>query len=96
MFSKRQLSEEEKAAAVQQLKDILDESVDAALTRGGELGLSEFTLTRWLVARKWSVEAAARDLRAHSEWRARTVPHGRVSEVSQWLRLRLQAVLWHA
>jgi hypothetical protein len=82
MFSKRQLSDEEQADAVQRLRGLLDDGVDAALKRGGEEGLTEGTLRRWLRARKWDVEHAAKDLRSHSEWRADAVPDGRLPEVS--------------
>lgn len=38
------------------------------------------TLRRWLVARKWDVEAAKRALVVHAEWRAHNLPHGRITE----------------
>lgn len=38
------------------------------------------TLRRWLVARKWDVEAAKRALVVHAEWRAQNLPHGRITE----------------
>lgn len=49
---------------------------------GEEEGLCEETLVRWLVARKLDVNAAAKDLKAHAEWRTTYMPSGRVDPVS--------------
>ncbi|MEW5303023.1 MAG: hypothetical protein WDW36_005755 [Sanguina aurantia] len=43
-------------------------------------GLCAATLRRWLVARKWDVEAAARDLRDHAAYRVQHMPEGSITQ----------------
>lgn len=55
--------------------------VEQQLIAGGEEGLTDAQLYRWLAARSWSPARAARDLAAHAAWRAELVgPRGRVLE----------------
>ncbi|GFR53266.1 hypothetical protein Agub_g16048 [Astrephomene gubernaculifera] len=68
------------ASKLEELRRICGDEVDAQLRKGGEWGLDEATLRRWLVARKGDVKEAARDLRAHAAWRAEYVPNGCISE----------------
>ncbi|KXZ55394.1 hypothetical protein GPECTOR_3g52 [Gonium pectorale] len=68
------------AAQLEELRELCGAQVDAQLRSGGEWGLDEATLRRWLVARKGDCKAAARDLTAHAAWRAQYVPSGRISE----------------
>lgn len=53
---------------------------DRLLRAGGETGLDDATLLRWLRARKWALAAAQHDLAAHAKWRAAYVPEGRILE----------------
>ncbi|GBF97515.1 hypothetical protein Rsub_10438 [Raphidocelis subcapitata] len=53
-------------------------AVDHLLRTGGEEGLTDGQLARWLAARGWDPARAARDLAAHAEWRAAYCPRGRV------------------
>ncbi|KAI8466216.1 MAG: CRAL-TRIO domain-containing protein, partial [Monoraphidium minutum] len=55
-------------------------AVEAALVQGGEEGLSDMQLKRWLRARSWDPARAARDLASHASWRAAFAPLGRVQE----------------
>lgn len=53
---------------------------------GGELSgpehmLAEAYLRRWLRARRWKVDVAAKSILAHAEWRATAMPTGRVEPV---------------
>jgi hypothetical protein len=51
------------------------------LVKGGEAGIdSDLTLRRWLVARKWDVDVALRDLGKHADWRVAFVPNSRIPE----------------
>ncbi|KXZ55372.1 hypothetical protein GPECTOR_3g50 [Gonium pectorale] len=68
------------AAQLEELRRMCCPEADAQLRAGGEWGLDDATLRRWLVARKGDVKAAARDLTAHAAWRAKTVPRGRIYE----------------
>ncbi|KXZ55383.1 hypothetical protein GPECTOR_3g51 [Gonium pectorale] len=68
------------AAQLEELRRKCGPEADAQLRAGGEWGLDEATLRRWLVARKGDVKAAARDLTAHAAWRAKAVPRGRIYE----------------
>ncbi|GBG00119.1 hypothetical protein Rsub_12730 [Raphidocelis subcapitata] len=54
--------------------------VGRQLEQGGEEGLTDAQLKRWLAARGWDPARAARDLAAHAAWRAEFVRHGRVRE----------------
>lgn len=81
LFSKHHLTAEEEADAVSKLRGLLGEEVHQHLTRGGEEGLTEATLRRWVRARKGDVAKAARDLTEHAEWRSKAVPDGRIMEV---------------
>lgn len=80
---------EREAAAITPLnaerRDACDTSSTAArvhelLKSGGEEGLTPATLRRWLIARKGDGARAAKDLAAHSAWRAALVPLGRILE----------------
>ncbi|GBF97516.1 hypothetical protein Rsub_10439 [Raphidocelis subcapitata] len=53
-------------------------AADHLLRTGGEEGLTDGQLARWLAARGWDPARAARDLAAHAEWRAAFCPRGRV------------------
>lgn len=68
-------------AEIEQLRHACGPEVDAQLRQGGEEGLTDATLRRWLVARKWNVEKAASALKAHAAWRAAYVPDGCIPEV---------------
>lgn len=82
-------TEEGCVALLQQLKSQLDvETVDRQLRQGGEPGLTDDAMRRWLVARKWDVKAAHRDLTAHAAWRASYCPNGRIKEVGMAMSLR--------
>eukprot|EP00877_Chromochloris_zofingiensis_P001376 jgi/Chrzof1/11239/Cz05g29020.t1 len=78
--SKREHSSEEQAVMMAQLRDALSPDVHVNLLKGGEEGVTEATLRRWLAARKWVLEDALRDLTAHAQWRAQFVPNGRILE----------------
>lgn len=54
--------------------------VDSQLRTGGEEGLTDAQLRRWLRARSFDPARAARDLSAHAAWRSESVPLGRVQE----------------
>lgn len=56
----------------------MGDEVDAQLIQGGEDGLDDKTLRRWLVARKWKLEDAIKSLRAHALWRVGVAPKGRI------------------
>jgi hypothetical protein len=80
---------EREAAAITPLnaerRDACDTSSTASrvhelLKSGGEEGLTPATLRRWLIARKGDGARAAKDLAAHSAWRAALVPLGRILE----------------
>ena len=49
--------------------------------QGGEGGLDDVTLHRWLQAENYNVDAAEKRLRAHAIWRKEEFPEGRVLEV---------------
>lgn len=68
------------AQALAELRALLPPDVEEKLINGGEEGLTEFTLLRWLRARKWNVQNTARDLIAHAQWRIEYVPGGRILE----------------
>jgi hypothetical protein len=69
------------AELVQELKSKCEPlGVHDKLVQGGEAGLTDATLRRWLVARNWVVATALRDLEKHAEWRVAMVPNGRLSE----------------
>lgn len=72
-------------AVIEQLRSVLTPGgsclVDTQLRQGGEGGLDSTTMRRWLVARKWDVAAAARQLSAHAEYRA-GISGGRITEVN--------------
>ncbi|GBG00596.1 hypothetical protein Rsub_13386 [Raphidocelis subcapitata] len=55
-------------------------SVDRQLQQGGEEGLTDTQLKRWLAARGWDPARAAADLAAHAAWRVANVPAGFVPE----------------
>lgn len=74
------LDEEAKARIVTELKAALGDTVDQNLVKGGEEGLTDVTLRRWLVARKWVLDDALRDLRQHAVWRSEYVSQGRIVE----------------
>lgn len=61
--------------------------VDSQLRTGGEEGLTNAQLRRWLAARGWDPARAAHDLKGHAAWRAAFCPEGRVldSEVKNEL-----------
>ena len=63
------------------MRQRLGDGVDAQLQRGGEEGLTDATLRRWLVARSWSTDAVLRDLASHATWREQFVPDGAIPEV---------------
>ena len=53
---------------------------------GGELPgpehmLAEVYLRRWLRARRWEVDVAAKCILAHAEWRVTAMPTGRIEPV---------------
>lgn len=75
------LTPEQQEAMAKQLRETLGDEVDANLVAGGEEGLTHDTLFRWLRARKWKLEEAAKDLKAHAQWRKEYVPEGRITEV---------------
>lgn len=50
--SKREHSSEEQAVMMAQLRDALSPDVHVNLLKGGEEGVTEATLRRWLAARK--------------------------------------------
>ncbi|GAX82370.1 hypothetical protein CEUSTIGMA_g9799.t1 [Chlamydomonas eustigma] len=60
--------------------DCIDPSVDSKLRAGGEEGLTNQTLRRWLVARKMNIQVAKADLEKHADWRSVHVPNGRICE----------------
>lgn len=57
-------------------------ALDDKLKEVGENGLDYATLLRWLVARKWNIAHAIRDLAAHAAYRELHIPNGRVPQVS--------------
>lgn len=69
------------SAKLEELRQLCGPVVDNQLRAGGEDGLTDATLKRWLTARKGDVKLAAKDLRAHAAWRAAYVPNGRISAV---------------
>ncbi|GLC33863.1 hypothetical protein PLESTB_000812300 [Pleodorina starrii] len=75
---------DEKLSQLRQLCGGAGGEVDKQLRKGGEDGLDDATLKRWLVARKGDVKEAAKDLQAHAAWRAAYVPGGiiRAEEVA--------------
>ena len=57
-----------------------------AMHAGGEFDrpeqmLEEYYLRRWLRARCWKVDVAAKCILAHAEWRVKTMPSGRIQTV---------------
>ncbi|KIY95497.1 hypothetical protein MNEG_12466 [Monoraphidium neglectum] len=56
------------------------EQVHRQLVSGGEEGVTQTQLRRWLRARGWDPAKAGRDLAAHAAWRAEFVPGGRIQE----------------
>lgn len=74
---------EEQATLVAALKARLsqpDDQVEQSLITGGETGLDEATLRRWLRANSWIIDKAEGKLRKHAEWRRTFVPNGRIDE----------------
>lgn len=77
-------SAEQQAAMVLELRALLGGfggEVEGLLQGGGEPGLDDATLMRWLRARKFVLAAAQHDLAEHAKWRAAYVPKGRILEV---------------
>eukprot|EP00775_Hariotina_reticulata_P011183 gene11183-11333_t len=70
----------ETLGALRQALSDYESEVDAQLRQGGEEGLTDGTLKRWLVARKMQANVAASHIRTHAAWRAAWVPEGRVPE----------------
>jgi hypothetical protein len=81
MVSSKKLTEQEQEEAIAKLRTLLSDDIDAKLKQGGEEGLNEPCLRRWLVARKWDVELTAKCITTHAEWRANNTPQGRITEV---------------
>lgn len=84
--SKKPTTPEEEEALINEFRQLLTPGgstlVDEQLKRGGEPnGLDILTLRRWLVARKWDLVPAVRDLSAHALYRSEQVPEGRVPQV---------------
>lgn len=74
-------TEEQETQYIEQLRTALNPEVDAQLRQSGEEGCTEPLLRRWLVARKWKVDSAAKDLTDHAKWRIKYVPNGEIAEV---------------
>jgi hypothetical protein len=81
MVSAKKLTEQEQEEAIAQLRTLISDEIDAQLKQGGEEGLNEPCLRRWLVARKWDVELTAKCITNHAEWRLNTTQNGRITEV---------------
>jgi len=79
----------EQEAKIQELRAVLSDSeagraAAGSLVKGGELSapeemLSDQYLRRWLRARRWEVDSATRSIINHAQWRAATMPSGRIS-----------------
>lgn len=76
-------SEEEIESLVIELRTAFaDTNTHELLIRGGDEGLTDLNLRRWLAARKWDVALARESLLSHAQFRSSFVPQGRILEVS--------------
>ncbi|KAG1681365.1 hypothetical protein FOA52_007413 [Chlamydomonas sp. UWO 241] len=72
--------EHQEQALFVRLRSDLGSGVDEALKRAGEEGLTDLTLRRFLVARKWKYDDARAALKAHAHWRTEYFSDGPKTE----------------
>lgn len=73
-------SEQLIAARALHAKLLAETQVDQQLKQGGEEGLTEFNVLRFLRAEKFDSDSAEQRLKAHAKWRADHFPDGFIKE----------------